>query len=71
MSLAEHVRTLGRGPGRARSLNRDEARHATDLMPRETAAPEAVGAILLLVRMKGEAVADIAGFVHAALHRTE
>ncbi len=66
MSLAEHVRTLGRGPGRARSLNRDEARHAMDLMLRETAAPEAVGAILMLLRMKGETADEIAGFAQAA-----
>ena len=28
MTLSDHVRTLGRGPGRSRSLTRDEARDA-------------------------------------------
>ncbi|PJE27273.1 glycosyl transferase family 3, partial [Pseudooceanicola lipolyticus] len=28
MSLSEHVRTLGRGPGRSRSLTFDEAHDA-------------------------------------------
>ena len=30
MSLAAHVRTLGRGPGRSRSLTEDEAAEAID-----------------------------------------
>ncbi|MBY6117624.1 glycosyl transferase family protein [Mameliella alba] len=65
MSLAAHVRTLGRGPGRARSLTRDEAAEAMSLML-EGAAPEAVGALLMLLRMKGETCEEIAGFARAA-----
>lgn len=65
MSLAAHVRTLGRGPGRSRSLTRDEAAEAMSQML-EGAAPEAIGALLMLLRMKGETSEEIAGFARAA-----
>lgn len=66
MSLADYVRILGRGPGRARSLTQDEAFDAMSLMLRDDAGPEAVGAILMLLRMKGETAQEIAGFAAAA-----
>lgn len=66
MTLADHVRTLGRGPGRARSLTQDEAFAAMALMLDAQAAPEAVGALLMLLRMKGETAAEIAGLSAAA-----
>ena len=65
MTLAEHVRTLGRGPGRSRSLTQDEAADAMRLMLQGDAAPEAVGALLMLLRMKGETAEEIAGFARA------
>ena len=66
MSLAGYVRILGRGPGRSRSLTQDEAFAAMTLMLREDADPEAVGAVLMLLRMKGETADEIAGFAAAA-----
>ena len=66
MTLADHVRTLGRGPGRSRSLTQDEAADAMRHMLSGTAAPEAVGALLMLLRMKGETADEIAGFAKAA-----
>lgn len=66
MSLSDHVRTLGRGPGRSRSLTRDEAFDAMTAMLSGDAAPEAVGALLMLLRMKGEIPEEIAGFAAAA-----
>lgn len=66
MSLSEHVRILGRGPGRSRSLSFDEARDAMGHMLAGDAAPEAVGALLMLMRMKGETADEIAGFTAAA-----
>lgn len=66
MSLSEHVRTLGRGPGRSRSLTQAEARDAMHMMLSGRAAPEAVGALLMLLRMKGETAEEIAGFAEAA-----
>lgn len=66
MSLAPFVATLGRGPGRSRSLTRDEARQAMEIMLTGKGAPEAVGALLMLLRMKGETSEEIAGFAEAA-----
>lgn len=66
MSLAAHVKTLGRGPGRSRSLTRKEASDAMRLMLSGTAAPEAIGALLMLLRMKGETAEEIAGLAQAA-----
>lgn len=66
MSLAPYVRILGRGPGRSRSLTLEEAQEAMALMLRGDAAPEAVGALLMLLRMKGETPEEIAGFARAA-----
>lgn len=66
MSLSEHVRILGRGPGRARSLTQREAYDAMHIMLSGQAAPEAIGALLMLMRMKGETAAEIAGFASAA-----
>lgn len=65
MSLSTHVATLARGPGRSRSLTMAEAEDAMAQML-AGAAPEAVGAILMLMRMKGETAQEIAGFAGAA-----
>ncbi|MFC3612891.1 glycosyl transferase family protein [Lutimaribacter marinistellae] len=66
MSLAEYVRILGRGPGRSRSLTRGEAQESMRLILSGHAAPEAIGALLMLLRMKGETAAEIAGFADSA-----
>lgn len=66
MTLLPHVQTLARGPGRSRSLTREEAADAMTVMLSGRAAPEAVGALLMLLRMKGETAAEIAGLAAAA-----
>ncbi|MEQ6203964.1 glycosyl transferase family protein [Sulfitobacter sp. HNIBRBA2951] len=66
MSLAPYVRILGRGPGRARALDQDEARAAMAIILSGKAEREATGALLMLLRMKGETAAELAGFVQAA-----
>lgn len=66
MTLAPHVATLGSGPGRSRSLTREEAAEAMAIMLSGDAAPEAVGALLMLLRMKGETADEIAGLAGAA-----
>ena len=66
MTLADHVRILGRGPGRSRSLNQQEATEAMALMLGGDADPAAIGALLMLLRMKGETAEEIAGFAQAA-----
>ena len=66
MSLTDYVGILGRGPGRSRSLTFEEARDTMANMLSGEAAPEAVGAVLMLLRMKGETAEEIAGFASAA-----
>jgi anthranilate phosphoribosyltransferase len=66
MSLAPYVRILARGQGRARPYTQDEAYEAMSLMLRDDADPEAIGAILMLLRLRGEMAEDIAGFTAAA-----
>ncbi|MCV6823549.1 MULTISPECIES: glycosyl transferase family protein [Halocynthiibacter] len=63
--LAPYVRILGRGPGRSRSLTEEEAFEAFTLILQGDAAPEAVGALLMLMRFRGEIAPEIAGFVRA------
>ncbi|SLN44850.1 Bifunctional protein TrpGD [Aquimixticola soesokkakensis] len=65
MTLAPFVRAMGRGPGRARSLTQEEAREAFSLILSGEADPHAVGALLMLMRYRGEVPAEIAGFVQA------
>lgn len=64
--LAPYVAILGRGQGRARSLTLEEAEAAMTVILSGNAAPEAVGAMLMLLRMKGETAPEIAGFTAAA-----
>lgn len=66
MSLAPYIHAMGRGPARARSLTRGEASDAMSQILTGSAAPEAVGALLMLMRYRGETAAEIAGFTDAA-----
>ncbi len=63
--FASYVRILGRGPGKSRALTRDEARDALTAVLRGEAAPEQVGAFLMLLRYRGEAPDEISGLVEA------
>ncbi len=65
-ALSHLVRILGRGPGRSRNLERHEAARAMRLMLEGDAAPEAVGALLMLMRYRGENPDEIAGFADGA-----
>ncbi|MDE1145935.1 MAG: glycosyl transferase family protein [Azospirillaceae bacterium] len=64
--FAQYVRTLGRGPGRSRSLTREEARTALGMVLNGEADPHQVGAFLMLLRYRGEDPDEIAGLVEAA-----
>ncbi len=64
--VAPYVRIVGRGPGRARSLTRAEAMNAMDMMLRGAATQEQIGALLMLLRYRGETAGEIAGFLDAA-----
>lgn len=65
MSLAPYVRIVAQGKGRARSLTMAEARDAMGVILSGNAAPEAVGALLMVLRLRGETDAEIAGFTAA------
>lgn len=65
MTLAKYVHAMGRGPGRARHLTREEAADAMSQILAGTAEPEAVGALLMLMRYRGEIPEELAGFVDA------
>ncbi|MEP5155353.1 glycosyl transferase family protein, partial [Planktotalea sp.] len=65
MTLAPYVRIVAQGKGRARPLELSEAREAMTLMLSGNAAPEAVGALLMVLRLRGETDSEIAGFTAA------
>ncbi|MEJ6402269.1 glycosyl transferase family protein [Yoonia sp. 2307UL14-13] len=65
MSLAPFVRIVARGAGRARPLTMEEAQGAMSLILQGRAAPEAVGALLMVLRLRGETPDEIAGFTAA------
>jgi len=65
MSLAPFVHALARGPSKSRHLTRDEANTALGLILDGEADPEATGALLMLMRYRGENAQEIAGFVDA------
>ena len=71
MSLSEYVRAMGRGPSRGRSLTGEEAEDALRQVLNGTAAPEAAGALLMLMRYRGETADEVAGFTRAARSRLE
>ena len=64
-ALSQHVRTLARGPGRSRNLNFEEAKDAMSIILAGKAQPEAIGALLMLMRFRSENADEIAGFIQA------
>ncbi len=65
MSLAPYVQIVARGKGRARPLTMAEARDAMLIILGQQAAPEAIGALLMVLRLRGETPQEIAGFTAA------
>lgn len=65
MSLAPFVRIVAQGKGRARALSLDEAHEAMSIILEGRAAAEAVGALLMVLRLRGEEPQEIAGFTSA------
>ena len=63
MTLAPLVRALARGPGRSRHLTEAEAEQAMRAILDGSAEPEATGALLMLMRYRGEDAAEVAGLV--------
>ena len=60
------LRIVGRGPSLSRALSRDEAHAAMNLILAGQAEPVQIGALLLLLRYRGETAAELAGMVAAA-----
>lgn len=65
MTLAPYVRIVAQGKGRARALTQEEAFEAMTIILRGDAAPEAIGALLMVMRLRGEIPEEIAGFTAA------
>lgn len=65
MSLAPFVQIVARGKGRARAMTMAEAQEAMTLILRGDGEPEAVGALLMVMRLRGETPEEIAGFTAA------
>lgn len=69
--LAKWIREIGRGPHAARPLDTEAADALFSAMLAGSVPPLELGAILLAYRMKGEAVAELTGFMAAIERRLE
>ena len=67
--MAAYVAALGRGQGRSRPLTGEEAEDAMTLLLDGAADPIQVGALLMLLRYRGEDPEEIAGLARAASAR--
>jgi len=65
MTLAPFVRIVAQGKGRARALTQAEAQEAMTVILEGPVAPEAVGGLLMVLRLRGETAQEIAGFTAA------
>jgi anthranilate phosphoribosyltransferase len=63
---APFIKEIGRGTKGARSLSRDDARQLYAAMLERRVSDLELGAILLAMRIKGESVDELAGFLDAA-----
>lgn len=63
--FAEYIRILGKGKSGSRSLTQDEAYQAMKMILAGEVEPVQLGAFLMLLRVKEETGAEIAGFVRA------
>lgn len=63
--FSRYVHTLGRGPGRSRSLSMIEAEQAFSLILQDKVTDVQLGAFFALLRMKGETPEELAGMTQA------
>ncbi|GAA4012690.1 DNA-binding protein YbiB [Actimicrobium antarcticum] len=66
LAAARFIKVIGRGKDGARSMNRDDARLLYGAMLDGRVSDLELGAILLSMRIKGESIDEIAGFLDAA-----
>jgi anthranilate phosphoribosyltransferase len=67
MSISVYLKDIGRGAAGARSLSAEAARDLMDQVLTGRATPAQAGAFVLAMRMKGEALPELEGFL-AAVH---
>lgn len=60
-----YLRTFFRGPGRSRSLTREEAYDAFSMILRDEVEPIQLGAFLLMLRYRAETPEELAGMIEA------
>lgn len=68
--FAQYVRILGKGKVGSRSLSREEAFEAMNLILDGEVRPEQLGAFLMLLRVKEESPEELQGFVEAVNDRS-
>ena len=66
LQAARFIKEIGRGKAGARSMSREDARMLYGAMLARRVSDLELGAILLSMRIKGESVDEIAGFLEAA-----
>lgn len=64
--LARFIRAIGRGPTLSRPLTEEEAEEAMSVVLRGEAAPEQIGAMMIVLRYRKETPEELAGFVRAS-----
>ncbi len=69
MSIARYIREIGRGREGARSLNREDAQDLMTQVLDQSVTDLEIGAFALAMRIKGESVAELIGFLAAANKR--
>jgi anthranilate phosphoribosyltransferase len=69
MSIAHYIREIGRGKDGARSLGQAQAHDLMSQVLDGTVTDLEIGAFALAMRIKGETVAELAGFLEAAHER--
>lgn len=63
--FTQYVRILARGRNASRDMSQEEAKHAMSLLLEGKALPEQLGAFFMLMRVKEESPAELAGFAEA------
>lgn len=69
MSIAAYIKVIGRGKDGARPLQTDQARDLLDQVLDAKVTDLEIGAFALAMRIKGETVEELDGFVQSALAR--
>ena len=69
MSIAHHIREIGRGKDGARSLSQEQAHDLMSQVLDRNVSDLEIGAFAIAMRIKGESMAELAGFLQAAHER--